>query len=57
MFTVGVFPSTCSKLVIQEQCRLATQLAVEQAAGLDGERVVVSNLQAADAEVGLCCVS
>lgn len=48
---------TCCELVIEQQCRFSTQLTVEQAAGLHKESVVVSQQQAADAEIGLCGVS
>lgn len=43
---------TC-QLVVQQQRGLSTQLPPYQAASLDGEGVVVSRLQAADAEVRL----
>lgn len=45
--------STCRQLVVQQQGSVPTQLPPHQAASLDGEGVVVSRLQAADAEVGL----
>lgn len=49
--------STCCQLVIEEECRFPTQLAVQQAAGLHREGVVVCHQQAADPEIGLCGVS
>ena len=52
-----VCSSTCCQLVKEQQCRLPTQLTAEQAAGLHRESVVVSQQQAADAEIGLCGVS
>lgn len=44
---------TCCQLVVEQQRRLPTQLAAEQAAGLHREGVVVAQQQAADAEVRL----
>lgn len=44
---------TCCQLVVEQQRWLPTQLAAEQAAGLHREGVVVSQQQAADAEVRL----
>lgn len=44
---------TCRQLVVQQQRSFSTQLPAQQAARLDGEGVVVSRLQAADAEVRL----
>lgn len=44
---------TCCQLVVEQQRRLPTELAAEQAAGLHREGVVVAEQQAADAEVRL----
>lgn len=54
---VCVHVRTCCQLVVEQQCRLPTQLTVLQAAGLHRERVVVSQQQAADAEIRLRGVS
>lgn len=54
---VYVCSRTCCQLVIEQECRFATQLTADQAASLHRESVVVSPQQAADAEIGLCGVS
>ena len=48
---------TCGQLVVEQQGGLPTQLSAQQAAGLHRERVVVSQQQAADAEIRLRGVS
>lgn len=48
---------TCRQLVVEQQSGFPAQLTVEQAAGLHGEGVVVSDHEAGDAEIGFRGVS